>query len=149
MLGGVLPPASGEPQRLLHQAIDPAAHLRIREDLRPALRDPFEQVLAQTTPALPPPMVEPPVVQAVPVQSLGPTSPPLTYVGRMRAVHGGWLVMAQLGADGVPVALVVGKELGNGYRVERMSDHVVELLNPHTQNVMQLAVPAVPRFETW
>lgn len=145
-------PAPAEPQWLLQANASAKAtttHRPLRPDIRLAQRDPFQ--MAPVTASVPPlpPVVVSPVMEVAPPQPVMPPPPTLAYVGRMRAVHGGWLVMAQLGADGFPVALVVGKELGNGYRVERMSDHVVELLNPHTQNVMQLAVPAVPRFETW
>lgn len=143
------PAASAEPQRLLQQATNAATQRPLRADIRPAQRDPFDLTpVAASVPPLPPVMVAPPVVAVVPIQPVMPPPPTMAYTGRMRAADGRWLVMAQL-ENGHPVALEVGKELGNGYRVERVSERVVELLNPQTQHLMQLAVPAAPRFETW
>lgn len=145
-------PVGAEPQRLLQSAVSanvtPGGPLRV--DIRPAQRDPFQLApVAASVPPLPPLVMAPPPVAAVtPLPPPMPPPPTLVYTGRMRAADGRWLVMVQL-ENGHPVALEVGKELGSGYRVERMSDRVVELLNPQTQQQMQLAVPAAPRFETW
>lgn len=154
IMGSMVWPLSvrAEPQWLL-QAYASAArtntHRPLRADIRPAQRDPFDPApAAASVPPLPPVVVAPPVAAVAPLQPPMPPPPTLAYAGRMRAPDGRWLVMAQL-EDGRPVALEVGKELANGYRVERLSDHVVELLHPQTQHLMQLAVPATPRFETW
>jgi hypothetical protein len=141
--------ASAEPQYLLQATANAMPHHPLRADIRPAQRDPFELApVAASGPPLPPVVLQPLVLEVAPIQPVIPPPPTLAYAGRMRAADGRWLVMVQL-EDGRPVALQVGKELGNGYRVERMSDRVVELLNPQTQHLMQLAVPAAPRFETW
>ena len=71
----------------------------------------------------------------------------LSFTGRMQTPNGRTVVLAQC-SDGRPVALEQGKTLSNGYRVERMSANLVELLNPQTQAVVQLALPPAPRFET-
>lgn len=141
--------AHAEPQRL-SRLVEVAALAPARADLRPAQRDPFESVPAVAVSVPQPPMVlQQPAVQAASIEPvLSLPTPTLTLAGRVRAADGRWLVVAQL-EGGVPVTLEMGKELGNGYRVERVSDHVVELLNPKTQSLMQLAVPAAPRFETW
>ncbi|MGE0097848.1 MAG: hypothetical protein AB7S86_05815 [Hydrogenophaga sp.] len=119
-----------------------------RADLRPAQRDPFGLTPPAAVAPMPLPEVLPPVTVAAPIEPVAPP-PVLTFAGRMRAADGRWLVVAQMGEGAAPVTLEVGKELANGYRVERISDHVVELLNPQTQNMMQMALPAAPRFETW
>lgn len=139
--------ANADPQRLL--PLNAAtSHPSFRVDIQPAKRDPFERgPVAVAPPPLPPMEVVAPV-EAIPLRSAAPSSPVLVYAGRMRTPEGRWLVMAQMEV-GNPVTLEVGKTLGNGYRVERISDHAVELLNPQTQNLMQMAVPAAPRFETW
>jgi hypothetical protein len=64
----------------------------------------------------------------------------------MRTSDGREVVLARWG-DGTSVSLEEGKELGNGYRVERMSEHSVDLLNPQTQAMVQLPLPPPPRFE--
>lgn len=73
--------------------------------------------------------------------------PSLVFSGRMRTPDGRTVVLARW-ADGTPVSLEAGKELGNGYRVERMTEQSVDLLNPQTQAMVQLTLPAAPRFET-
>jgi hypothetical protein len=85
-------------------------------------------------------------VQASPVM---PSEPPpsITFTGRMVAPDGRVVVLAQWG-DGTPVTLVQGKVLSNGYRVERLTDQMVELLNPQTQAMVQIPLPPPPRFET-
>ncbi len=145
-------PAPAEPQWLLQayaNATPTNTHRPLRADIRPAKRDPFDLApVAASVPPLPPVVVAAPVAAVAPLQPVMPPPPTLAYSGRLRAPDGRWLVMVQL-EDGRPVALEVGKELANGYRVERLSDRVVELLHPQTQHLMQLAVPAAPRFETW
>lgn len=147
MATGWVAPAIADPQRLL-QAMGAEAPAATRADIRPAQRDPFELRPAAVTVPVLPPVEAPPLAMAAPVPVAAPP-PMLTLSGRMRAPDGRWLVVAQMGEAAVPVTLVEGKELANGYRVERISERVVELLNPQTQHLMQLAVPAAPRFETW
>jgi hypothetical protein len=116
----------------------------IRAELKPATRDPFS---AQAAP-LPPPSLP---VLAAPVLAapIIPREPPpiLSFSGRMQTPDGRVVVLARW-ADGTPVSLEEGKDLGNGYRVERMSEQSVDLLNPQTQAMVQLALPPAPRFET-
>lgn len=114
--------------------------------LKPARRDPF-QLQVSTAPSPAAAVAHVPVpAQAAPVM---PSVPPLTlaFTGRMLTSDGRLLVQAQWG-DGTPVTLFAGKDLGNGYRVERMSAEMVELLNPQTQALVQLPLPPMPRFET-
>lgn len=115
-----------------------------RAELKPATRDPFS---AQAAP-LPPPAV--PVVAArvlaAPIIPREP-APSLGFSGRMQTPDGRVVVLARW-ADGTPVSLEEGKDLGNGFRVERMSEQSVDLLNPQTQAMVQLALPPAPRFET-
>lgn len=149
LLGWSLP-ARADTQRLIQVTITSSAtpHQSLRADIRPAQRDPFDVgPIAASVPPLPPVVVAP-VAAVAPIQAVMSPPPTLAYAGRMRATDGRWLVMVQ-SENGHPITLEMGKELGNGYRVERMSDRGVELLNPQTQHLMQLAVPAAPRFETW
>jgi hypothetical protein len=71
----------------------------------------------------------------------------MSFTGRVQTPDGRTVVLAQWN-DGRPVSLEPGKVLSNGYRVERMSAGMVELLNPQTQAVIQLPLPPAPRFET-
>lgn len=114
-------------------------------DLKPAARNPF-MFQAAPAPAPPPvPVVAAPVVVAAPIVHREPP-PRLTFAGRMHTPDGRVVVLARWG-DGTPVRLEAGKDLGNGYRVERMSEQSVDLLNPQTQAMVQLALPPPPRFE--
>jgi len=115
----------------------------LRADITPAGRDPFVIYVAPP-PARPPMVVAAPVVTAplVPREPL----PSLIFSGRMRTPDGRTVVLARW-ADGTTVSLEAGKELGKGYRVERMTEQSVDLLNPQTQAMVQLLLPAAPRFE--
>ncbi len=116
-----------------------------RVDLKPAARNPFVIQAAPAPVPPPPPVVAAPVVVAAPMVPHEPP-PRLTFAGRMHMPDGRVVVLARWG-DGRPVRLEMGKDLGNGYRVERMSEQSVDLLNPRTQAMVQLALPAPPRFE--
>jgi len=125
-------------------------HPDVSADFRPALkaatRDPFLMpvVVAPVPPK--PAFVPPPPVLAAPVMPSEPVLQ-LSFTGRMQTPDGRTVVLAQWN-DGRPVALEQGKVLLNGYRVERISVSLVELLNPQTQAVVQLPLPPSPRFET-
>jgi len=112
-----------------------------RAELKPATRDPFS---AQAAPLPPPalPVAAAPVL-AAPIVPREP-APSLSFSGRMQTPDGRIVVLARW-ADGTPVSLEDGKDLGNGYRVERMSEQSVDLLNPQTQAMVQLALPPAPR----
>jgi len=117
-----------------------------RPVLKPALRDPF-LMPAPAPVQVPEPAFTPPTpVEAAPVMPSEPMLQ-LSFTGRMQTPDGRTVVLAQW-SDGRPVSLEQGKVLGNGYRVERMSASLVELLNPQTQAVVQLPLPPAPRFET-
>lgn len=115
-----------------------------RAVLKPAARDPF--VIHVAPPPAPPPVVVAAPVVAAPIVPREPP-PSLSFAGRMRTSDGRTVVLARW-ADGTPVSLEEGKELGNGYRVERMTEQSVDLLNPQTQAMVQLSLPMPPRFET-
>lgn len=124
-------------------SVSPSGLDLTREDLKPAIRDPFS---AQAAP-VPAPAVQ---VVAAPVFAapIIPREPPprLSFAGRMQTPDGRTVVLARW-ADGTPVSLEEGKDLGNGYRVERMTEQSVDLLNPQTQAMVQLALPPAPPFE--
>ena len=102
--------------------------------------------MIHTAPPPPPlPVVVNPVIAAPVVHHEPP--PTLSFAGRMQSPDGRVVVLARW-ADGTPVRLEQGKDLGNGFRVERMTEQSVELLNPQTQSMVQLSLPAAPRFET-
>lgn len=124
----------------------PTTEVSARTLLQPARRDPFLIPTPPPPPPAPVAYVAPPPVLAAPVM---PSQPPLSlaFTGGMVAPDGRVVVLAQWG-DGTPVTLSQGKVLANGYRVERMSTSLVELLNPQTQAVVQLPLPPAPRFET-
>jgi hypothetical protein len=115
-----------------------------RPALAPFSRDPFVIQVAPP-PAPPPAMVVAPVMAAPIVYQEPP--PSLSFGGRMLTPDGRAVVLARW-ADGTPVTLEEGKDLGNGFRVERMTEHSVDLLNPQTQAMVQLVLPPAPRFET-
>lgn len=122
---------------------DPNAASLSRLDLKTAKRDPF--VIYAAPPPAPPAVVVTPVVVA-PIFHREPM-PSLSFAGRMHT-HDGRVVVLARWADGTAVRLEEGKEVGNGFRVERMTEQSVELLNPRTQSMLQLSLPAAPRFET-
>ncbi len=117
-----------------------------RTTLKPAARDPF--LMPVVAPPAPPKTayVPPPPVLTAPVMPSEPALQ-LSFTGRMQTPDGRTVVLAQW-SDGRPVALEQGKLLSNGYRVERMSANLLELLNTQTQAVVQLPLPPAPRFET-
>lgn len=112
-------------------------------DLKPAARDPFSAqaapLPAPTVPVVASPALAAPIIPREP-------APSLSFAGRMQTPDGRVVVLARW-ADGTPVSMEEGKDLGNGYRVERMSEQSVDLLNPQTQAMVQLALPPPPRFE--
>jgi hypothetical protein len=116
-----------------------------RPVLKAALRDPFLAPLTVMPKVSAPvaPLPAPPI--ALPLERSEPL-PQIIFTGSIIAADGRLLVMAQWG-DGQAVTLEQGKILRNGYRVERMSSSMVELLNPQTQAVVQIPIPAAPRFE--
>lgn len=128
----------------------PVTHPDVSADFRPVLkaaaRDPFLMPVASSPAPTKPAFVPPPPVLAAPVTPSDPVLQ-LSFTGRMQTPDGRTVVLAQW-SDGRPVALEQGKLLHNGYRVERMSANLVELLNPQTQAVLQLPLPPAPRFET-
>lgn len=119
-----------------------------RPVLKPASRDPFLLPAPARATAQVPAFAFTPAAaaQAAPVM---PSEPPpqLTFMGRLQTPDGRKVVLAQW-SDGAPVALEQGKLLANGYRVQRLSANMVELLHPQTQAVVQLQLPPAPRFET-
>ncbi len=125
------------------KSVSVAATSPFRPELKSASRDPF--VINTAPPPLPPAVVVSPVVAAPVIHREPP--PTLSFAGRMQSPDGRVVILARW-ADGTPVRLEQGKDLGNGFRVERMTEQSVELLNPQTQSMVQLSLPAVPRFET-
>ncbi len=79
---------------------------------------------------------------------IAPREPPprLEFAGRMVAADGRVVVLARW-ADGSPVRLEQGRVLPNGFRVERLTEQSVDLVNPQTQAMVQLPLPRPPRFE--
>lgn len=118
-----------------------------RPSLNAASRDPFSaRVVPAPIPvaiAPPPPPVVPVMAAPLPIQE---PLPSLSFAGRMHTPDGRVVVLARW-ADGTPVSLEQGKALDNGYRVERLTDHSVELVHPGTQAMVQLPLPVPPRFE--
>jgi hypothetical protein len=76
-----------------------------------------------------------------------PTAPvlDLRFAGRMTAPDGGLLVFATLGD--LPITLFVGQSLPNGYRVDRISERVVELSYPALGTTARLDLPEPPKYE--
>lgn len=114
-----------------------------RTVLKVAARDPFGVAPVQVFV----PVVKPePAVLAAPVMPSEPVLQ-LSFTGRMQTPDGRTVVLAHW-SDGSPAKLEQGKVLSNGYRVERMSASLIELIHPQTQAVVQLRLPPAPRFET-
>jgi hypothetical protein len=118
-----------------------------RDKLEPATRDPF-MVVAPPPPApakkLPPAPPPPPApVMAAPA----PTAPPLDlrYAGRMTGPDGTLMVFVTYAES--PITLSIGQSLPNGYRVDRISDRLVELSYPALGTTARLDLPEPPKYE--
>ncbi|QHE86657.1 hypothetical protein [Hydrogenophaga sp. BPS33] len=134
-----------DPDAASTAAANTVGSLGQRAALTLAPRDPFQLPVPLPRSAPPAVVVAAPVVVA-PIVPHEPT-PSLRFAGRMLAPDGRTVVLAQW-ADGTPARLEAGKDVGKGFRVERMSKQSVTLLNPQTQGMVQLSLPAMPRFET-
>jgi hypothetical protein len=127
----------------------PAAlpQIEARRPLEMALRDPFAVMPPPPGIVVPPPPV--PTVHAAPLAPVAPapSAPPLNlrYTGRMLGPDGSLSIFALL--DNEPVLLTVGKQLSNGFRVEKISEQAVELLYPPLNTSGTLALPPLPAFE--
>lgn len=115
-----------------------------RPMLEPAVRDPF------ASPA-PPPVVVPVAKVVVPPPSIAvpvvPSAPPhnLSFAGRMTAPDGRELVYVSAGEGSMAIA--VGQTLPNGYRVEAITEHAIELSYPPLNTTARLDLPAPPKYE--
>jgi hypothetical protein len=121
-----------------------------RDNLEPAARDPFTYVAAALPPVpkkLPPaPVVVPPapIIMAAPAPSAPQHN--LRFTGRMTTPDGQQLIFATL-AD-APITLAVGQNLANGYRVDSITDRVVQLTYVALGTSARLDLPEPPRYET-
>jgi hypothetical protein len=122
-----------------------------RYTLEPAGRDPFTYVLPPAPPAPkkppPTPIPMPMPVQAPVMAAPVPTAPSLDlqYAGRMTTPDGVLMVFATYGQEAITLA--VGQSLPNGYRVDRISDRVVELSYPALGTTARLDLPEPPKYE--
>jgi hypothetical protein len=122
-----------------------------RDTLEAAKRDPFSVVAPppvtsapQKLPPAPPPIVPVPApAMAAPV----PMAPPLNlrFMGRMTSPDGQHMIFASLAES--PVTLSVGQELPNGYRVDSITDRIVQLSYPALGTTARLDLPEPPRYE--
>lgn len=122
------------------------ASMPARATLQAPPEDPFvdpvrEAPLATVT--VPPPPASVPLEKA-PAPAAAPALN-LQYTGRMAAPDGSTSVFAQFGGEAL--LLRAGLELSNGYRVERITDHAVELLYPPLNRPARLDLPPAPAFE--
>lgn len=118
-----------------------------RDKLEPAARDPFMYV---APPAPPPPKKLPPAPPLPPAPVMAapaPTAPPLDlrYAGRMTGPDGTLMVFVTYAES--PITLSVGQSLPNGYRVDRISDRLVELSYPALGTTARLDLPEPPKYE--
>ncbi len=120
-----------------------------RDRLEPATRDPFG-LAAATSAALPkpiavatplPPFAPPAMVVAAPA---APTLD-LRFTGRMTNPDGQQLIFATLSE--MPITLSVGQSLANGYRVDSITDRLVQLSHPTLGATAQLQLPEPPKYE--
>jgi hypothetical protein len=115
-----------------------------RPMLEPAVRDPF-------APPAPPPVVVPVAKVVVPPPSIAvpvvPSAPPhnLSFAGRMTAPDGRTLLYVSAGEGSMAIA--VGQMLPNGYRVEAITEHAIELIYPPLNTTARLDLPAPPKYE--
>lgn len=132
------------------------AALIARPVLEPAANDPFLADLAAVAKPSPSQQTRPPVAKVTtpaplppatvqPVEA--PTAPPLmlAFSGRMRGPDGVDTVYVRMGE--VSVAAKVGQKLPNGYRVDAIHEHHMELSYPSPPTTARLDLPAAPRYE--
>jgi hypothetical protein len=124
----------------------------IRDHLESAKRDPFAYLAPPIPPApkKPPPAPAPVIVPPAPIimAAPAPSAPQhnLRFTGRMTTPDGQQLIFATL-AD-TPVTLAVGQNLANGYRVDSITDRVVQLTYVALGTSARLDLPEPPRYET-
>lgn len=70
----------------------------------------------------------------------------LRFTGRMTTPDGEQLIFATLAE--APVTLAVGQNLANGYRVDSITDRVVQLTYVALGTSARLDLPEPPRYET-
>ncbi len=118
-----------------------------RDKLEPALRDPFMYVAPPAPPAPKKPPPAPPPMPAPVMAAPAPSAPSLDlrYTGRMTAPDGTLIVFVTY-ADS-PITLAVGQSLPNGYRVDHISDRVVDLSYPALGTTARLDLPELPKYE--
>ena len=105
--------------------------------LEPALSDPFALLVPPAPPPKPPPVLPPPP----------PAAPPnnLTFVGRMKNPDGGESVFVMYGETSMAIA--VGQVLSNGYRVDSITPHAIDLSYPALSTTAKVDLPAPPKYE--
>lgn len=125
----------------------PASELSQRAVLETAAKDPFAIAPAPIPAAvvLANPMPAPPPVQPSPPPE--PVAPPLNlrFTGRMVGPDGRVAIFAMAGNE--QVTLTPGLLLPGGYRVDRITDTVVELTYPPLNTSARLDLPPAPTHE--
>lgn len=115
-----------------------------RPVLEAAVRDPFAPVAIQEVVVKPSlPAVSAAVVAVPPA----PAAPPLNlqFSGRMIGPDGKLVVFASMGNE--TMSLLPGTMLPNGYVVQQIDEHSVELVYPPLQTTARLDLPPPPSFE--
>lgn len=139
--------STSNPSAKADQSVSALPQQLDRDKLEPAARDPFIYVAppapppAKKLPPTPPPMPAP--VMAAPA----PTAPSLDlrYTGRMTGPDGALMVFVTYAESAI--SLSVGQSLPNGYRVDRITDRVVELSYPALGTTARLDLPEPPKYE--
>jgi hypothetical protein len=118
-----------------------------RDKLEPAARDPFIYVAPPAPPPPKKPLPAPPPMPVPVMAAPAPTAPSLDlrYTGRMTTPDGTLIVFVTYAES--PITLAVGQSLPNGYRVDRISDRVVELSYPALGTTARLDLPELPKYE--
>lgn len=118
-----------------------------RIPLQPALRDPFaagHAIAVQPSPPAPKPI---PLVAAPAPVPLPPAAPALNlrFVGRIATPDGRDIVYLSLSETSTAIA--VGQVLGNGYRVEAITDDAVQLTYAPLNVSVRFPLPPPPTHE--
>ena len=110
-----------------------------RNQLEPALRDPFSGVQPVQEPAPPPPrqIIVPPAPSAPLLE--------LVFAGRMTSPDGRETIFVKQGAQ--TLSLTEGETLPNGYRVRAITQDAVEFDYPALKATAKLELPSVPKQE--
>lgn len=125
-------------------ADETTAQALLRPSLADMQNDPFR--VSVRPPPAPPVVIAAPTPAAVQVPA---APPPLRWetMGHMQGLDGQHRVTGQWSESPGTVTLMVGDASPRGHRVTAITDKLIELVHPETQERLQFSLPQAPRFE--